>query len=56
VRVGLDALRAIRSGIAPVVTLAMVEKTGRGGLLGRGVFLPPEELFARAVHAVGSKT
>ena len=56
VRVGLDALRAMRSDAALVVTLGMVEKTGRGGLLGRGVFLPPKELFARAVHAIDSKT
>lgn len=54
VRVGLDALRVVKSGVGPVVTLAMVERTGSRGQLGRGVFLPGKELFARAVHALGS--
>jgi len=53
VRVGLDALRA--SDSAPVITLGMVERTGRKGLLGRGVYLPGKELFTRAVQAIGEK-
>ena len=52
VRVGVDADAVVKGSGVPVVTLGMVEKTGREGLLGRGVFLPPKALFASAVHAV----
>ena len=51
-RVGLDATDVAASAVGPVVTLAMVEKTGRKGLLGRGVFLPGTELFARAMKMI----
>ena len=50
VRVGLDAARIAASPLLPVVTLGMVEKTGARGLLGRGVLLPPRELFVNAVR------
>ena len=49
-RVGLDAARIATSPVLPVVTLGMVEKTGERGLLGRGVLLPPRELFSNAVR------
>jgi carbon monoxide dehydrogenase subunit G len=52
IRVGLDAARVVKGEGTPMVTLAMVEKTGRRGLLGRGVLLPGKELFARAVQAL----
>ena len=51
-RVGLDATDVAASAVGPVVTLAMVEKTGRKGLLGRGVFLPGTELFVRAMKMI----
>jgi hypothetical protein len=49
-RVGLDAARVVTSPVLPVVTLGMVEKTGERGLLGRGVMLPPRELFVNAIR------
>jgi hypothetical protein len=49
VRVGLDARRIVEHGLSPLVTLAMVEAQGCGGLLGRGVYRPPVELFAKAI-------
>jgi hypothetical protein len=52
VRVGLDAAAIATGHGVPVVTLGMVEKTGREGLLGRGVFLPGRGLFEVAVHAL----
>jgi len=50
VRIGLDARRIVDRELSPIVTLAMVEAQGRGGLLGRGVYRPPVELFARALE------
>ena len=54
-RVGLDAARIVASGIAPLVTLGMVERTGARGLLGRGVFRPPVALFRRALDGLAAK-
>jgi len=48
-RVGLDAKTIASIGIAPGVTLGMVASDGKSGLLGRGVYIPPLELFTRAV-------
>jgi carbon monoxide dehydrogenase subunit G len=53
VRVGLDALHVVEGRIAPVITLGMVERTGRTGLLGRGVYVPERDLFARAIRNLG---
>jgi hypothetical protein len=54
VRVGLDAARAAQSGMQPIVTLGMVERSGSKGLLGRGMYQPPLELFTRATReAIG---
>ncbi|MGH8619295.1 MAG: DUF1116 domain-containing protein, partial [Burkholderiales bacterium] len=55
VRVGLDADAVEKGGGVPVVTLGMVERTGREGLLGRGVFLPGRELFADAVRGLARR-
>ena len=54
-RVGLDAARIVASGIAPLVTLGMIERTGAHGLLGRGVFRPPVALFRRALDGLAAK-
>jgi hypothetical protein len=53
VRVGLDAEAIVKGSGVPVVTLGMVEATGREGLLGRGVFLPGKALFENAMRALG---
>lgn len=49
VHIGLDARRVVERALSPLVTLAMVEAQGRGGLVGRGVYRPPVELFAKAI-------
>lgn len=45
-RVGLDARRVIQAGLTPLVAIAMLAADGRTGLLGRGLYRPPVELFA----------
>jgi hypothetical protein len=52
--VGIDAAQMVKRNVAPIVTLGMVERTGTRGLLGRGVFRPPIELFAKAAKSVQS--
>jgi len=41
----LDAAAVARSGVAPMAAIAMVDAVGEAGLLGRGVFVPPMEVF-----------
>jgi hypothetical protein len=50
-RVGIDAETIVRVRTVPIVTLGMVEASGARGLLGRGVFRAPLELFERAVES-----
>jgi hypothetical protein len=45
----LDAARVVREGIAPLAAIAMIGADGRAGLLGRGLYTAPLELFARAM-------
>jgi hypothetical protein len=52
IRVGMNAARVAASLKLPVVTLGMVEKTGERGLLGRGVMVPPRELFSNALREI----
>jgi len=54
-RVGLDAQTVATTGVAPSVTLGMVARDGTSGLIGRGVYRPPLELFARAVREAADR-
>ncbi len=45
----LDAARVVREGIAPLAAIAMIGADGHAGLLGRGLYAAPPELFARAL-------
>ncbi|ASW01210.1 DUF1116 domain-containing protein [Paraburkholderia aromaticivorans] len=45
----LDAARVVEQGIAPLAAIAMIGADGRAGLLGRGLYSAPRELFERAV-------
>jgi len=45
----LDAARVVEEGIAPLAAIAMIGADGRTGLLGRGLYTAPRELFERAV-------
>lgn len=49
IRVGLDAARVVETGQSPVITLAIIDATGQGGLMGRGCYRPPVSLFAAAI-------
>jgi hypothetical protein len=51
-RVGLDAAAVGRRDIAPVTAIGMIDADAQHGLLGRGVYLAPAELFARASETV----
>ena len=53
-RVGLNAERVVARAAPPVVTLGMVERTGSSGLLGRGVYRPPLELFQKALEGLNN--
>ncbi|MCE4573852.1 DUF1116 domain-containing protein [Caballeronia sp. CLC5] len=48
----LDAARVEREGIAPLAAIAMIGGDGRAGLLGRGLYTAPPELFARAMKTL----
>jgi hypothetical protein len=41
----VDARRVSRSGLAPLINLAIIDRDGAAGLIGRGVYCPPVELF-----------
>jgi len=45
----LDAARVVHEGIAPLAAIAMIGADGYAGLLGRGLYTAPPELFARAL-------
>ena len=47
----VDAARVAASGLAPLVDLAILDRQGAHGLIGRGVFTPEAALFARALAA-----
>ncbi len=51
--VGLDARRVVDAGCAPLVALAMLAADGQAGLVGRGLYRPPVDLFARALAGTG---
>ncbi|MHB1689742.1 MAG: YlbE family protein [Thiomonas sp.] len=55
-RSALDAAMVGARGIAPLTAIAMLDAAGRKGLLGRGLFVPPVEVFQRAVVAVLGST
>ena len=42
----LDFRRMAATGLAPAIHLAMVDRAGMAGLIGRGVYTPPVALFA----------
>lgn len=48
----LDAAAVASSGLAPLITVAMLDIAGARGLIGRGLYMPPVDLFAQATVAV----
>jgi hypothetical protein len=53
-RCGLDAARVAACGFAPMAAIAMIDAAGMHGLLGRGLFLPSDDLFKQASAALGA--
>jgi hypothetical protein len=51
-RCGLDAAWVAACGFAPMASIAMIPAAGHHGSLGRGLFLPSEDLFKRASAAL----
>ena len=41
----VDPQRVRDTGLTPIVHLTMLDKSGAGGLIGRGFYIPPVELF-----------
>lgn len=41
----VDAKRVIKSGVAPLIHLAILDRDGTAGLIGRGAYTPPVSLF-----------
>ncbi|RAR54889.1 uncharacterized protein DUF1116 [Paraburkholderia unamae] len=52
----LDAARVVREDIAARAAIAMIAADGRSGLLGRGIYTAPPELFARALNSLHGET
>jgi hypothetical protein len=52
VRIGLDAAAVKRHARSPLAAIAMIDAAGEHGLLGRGLYIPPVELFERAAATV----
>lgn len=50
----VDVARIAAIGLAPLVDLAILDRHGAHGLIGRGVFIPEAALFARALAASSS--
>jgi hypothetical protein len=44
----VDARRVESTGLSPLINLAIIDKDGDLGLIGRGFYCPPVELFAAA--------
>jgi hypothetical protein len=49
---GLDAARVVAEQLAPLAAIAMIGADGRTGLLGRGLYAAPVDLFATAIEAL----
>ena len=47
---GLDASQVQALGLAPLVNIGILAANGQNGLLGRGLYEPPVELFGRALQ------
>jgi len=54
--VGLDAARLVTGDAPPLVHIGMIAADGRGGLLGRGTYRPPLELFRAAITETMART
>jgi len=45
---GIPARKIIEHGVAPDIVLGILDRNGRGGRIGGGIYRPPVELFAAA--------
>jgi Protein of unknown function (DUF1116) len=49
----VDAARVERSGLSPLINLAILDREGAAGLIGRGFYAPPIELFSSRLTPAG---
>jgi len=42
----VDPERIVRGAVAPLINLAVLDRGGTAGLIGRGFYCPPVDLFA----------
>lgn len=54
--IGLDAGQLVAAETPPIVHIGMIAADGVGGLLGRGVYRPPLELFRAAITDTMART
>lgn len=47
----VDTARVVASGLSPLVDLAILDRQGERGLIGRGVYMPDVALFADALES-----
>ncbi|MGB3293484.1 MAG: DUF1116 domain-containing protein [Phormidesmis sp.] len=50
-RVGLTAAATLEFGMTPLVNLAILDRQGERGVVGKGIYRPPLHLFERAVSS-----
>jgi hypothetical protein len=46
----VDAARVENTGLGPLINLAIIDRGGEAGLIGRGLYCPPAELFAATLR------
>ena len=49
-RVGLMAAATLEFGMTPLVNLAILDREGNSGIVGKGIYRPPLNLFERAIN------
>jgi hypothetical protein len=49
---GLPARRIAASGGVPSIALGILDRAGRAGRIGGGIYHPPAELFAQACQSI----
>jgi hypothetical protein len=52
---GIDALRVVRTGMAPIINTGIAGRVAGTGQVGAGLVRPPLACFAGAVHALAAE-
>lgn len=51
-RVGLNARKVVATGRSPLAVLGILDATGQAGIIGRGLYTVPIEIFQKALDAI----